>query len=442
MERGVRRRGAVPCAGRPVARAERSTRRGGCRSLRSILTEAGSDRVHPSILMMHVASELCRGLRVESGTFPKLNWPWEVAPWSACPDSHVEALAQCTGAFSDGTQRDKGDGLFSGFRVAWAHAGVTVCTKGVFTCGSLAFRGEGAGAGVAIEDHANRRPGTVLHLHSDCMGVLERIWCMSIGIWDDTLSATDGSAPLWRTVHRIVVRFQAAGCRLVLHWIPGHTAGRTDLHLGQDLCDALCDTLRREDSASLCEKLAALALDFNAVLWDDTKGRCSEAVCAWLKGARWKVLAGMREKKRETAPSWELTWRSIAEMVTGPEPVLLGPVAVGSRSNGRPVKSVIGETDISSLAAAAAFDMRWLKVLNGRSLSSVTLDASATLRPCPGTVRDASCLRHGLDTPMHLFGDDHPSCPLGMRFPCFLCRRQRHMSVFRFGATRSKTISP
>ena len=36
----------------------------------------------------------------------------------------------------------------------------------------------------------------------------------------------------------------------------------------------------------------------------------------------------MREKKRETAPSWELTWRSIVEMVTGPEPVLSGPVAL------------------------------------------------------------------------------------------------------------------
>ena len=147
--------------------------------------------------------------------------------------------------------------------------------------------------------------------------------------------------------------------------------------MGQDLCGALCDTLRREDWASLREKLA-FALDFNAVLWDNTRVRCSEAVSAWLKGARWKVLAAMREKKREAAPSWELTWRSITEMVTGPGLVLLGPVALGSRSNGRPVKSVIGETDVLSLAAAAAFDMRWLKVLNGRFPSSVALDASAT----------------------------------------------------------------
>ena len=111
-----------------------------------------------------------------------------------------------------------------------------------------------------IEDHARRRPGAVLHLHSDCMGMLERIWRMYIGIWDDKLSATDGSALLWRAVYRIrvVLHFQAAGCRLVLHWIPGHTAGRMDLHLGQDLCNALCGTLRREDWASLREKLAAL----------------------------------------------------------------------------------------------------------------------------------------------------------------------------------------
>ena len=45
----------------------------------------------------------------------------------------------------------------------------------------------------------------------------------------------------------------------------------------------------------------------------------------------------------------ELTWRSVAEMVTGPDPVLLPPVALGSRSNGRPIKSVIGETDVSFL---------------------------------------------------------------------------------------------
>ena len=157
------------------------------------------------------------------------------------------------------------------------------------------------------------------------------------------------------------------------------------------------------------------------MLWDDAKGRCSEAVSAWLpvKGARWRVLEEMREKKREAAPSCELTWRSIAEMATGPEPVLLAPGALGSRSNSRLAKSVIGETDVSSLAAATAFDMRWIKVLNGRSPSSVALHASATPRPCPGAVRDASCLCHGLDTPAHLFGDDHPSCPLAVHEPIF-----------------------
>ena len=179
---------------------------------------------------------------------------------------------------------------------------------------------EGAGASVAIEDHARRQPGTVLHLHSDCMGVLGRIWCMYIGIWDDKIVATDGSALLWRAIHQGVLRFCAAGCRLVLHWVPGHTASRTDLHLGQDLCDALCDTLRREDWALLLEEQTAFAHDFNVVLWDDTHGQCSEVISAWLKGARWKVLAAMREKKQEDEPSWELTWRAISDMVTGPEP--------------------------------------------------------------------------------------------------------------------------
>ena len=51
-------------------------------------------------------------------------------------------------------------------------------------------------------------------------------------------------------------------------------------------------------------------------------------VSAWLKGACWRVLAEMHEKKQEAAPSWELTWRSITEMVTGPRPVLLAPVAL------------------------------------------------------------------------------------------------------------------
>ena len=101
-----------------------------------------------------------------------------------------------------------------------------------------------------------------------------------------------------------------------------------DLHLSRDLCDALCGTLRREDWASLCTRLTAFALDFNVVLWDDATGRCFEAVSAWLKGARWKVLAAMREKKREAEPSWELTWRSVADLVTGPEPDLLCPVAL------------------------------------------------------------------------------------------------------------------
>ena len=155
--------------------------------LRSMLTEDASALVRPSVLSLCVTSEWCDGLRVESGSYPRPSWPWETAPWHACPDSHVEALMRCSGAFSDGTQRDGGDGLFSGFGVAWAQDGVTSCTSGVVTCGSSAFRGEGAGAGAAIEDHAHRQPGTVLHLHSDCMGVLGRIWCMYTRVWDDKL---------------------------------------------------------------------------------------------------------------------------------------------------------------------------------------------------------------------------------------------------------------
>ena len=120
----------------------------------------------------------------------------------------------------------------------------------------------------------------------------------------------------------------------MLHWVLGHTAGRADLHLGQDLCDALCDTLRREDWALLLEELTAFTHDFNAVLRDSARGQCSEAVSAWLKGTCWKVLAMMCEKKQEDTLSWELTWRTISDMVTGPELVLLSPVVLGSCSNG------------------------------------------------------------------------------------------------------------
>ena len=166
---------------------------------------------------------------------------------------------------------------------------------------------------------------------------------------------------------------------------------------------------------------------------------------AWLKGARWKVLATMREKKQEAAPSWELTWRSITDMVTGPEPMLLSPVTLGSRSNGRPVKSVIGETDVSDLAPAAAFDVRWLKALNSRTPSFMALDASATPRPCPGTVRDANCPCQGLDTPMHLFGSDRPSyarspCTSPSSVKCSL--PSGFATVYRSSAARTPTRFP
>ena len=124
--------------GRWKVRRDRLTGAGG-RALGSMLTEADSNLVRPPILALHATSEWCEGLRVESGSYPRLRWPWEVAPWRACPTSHVDALARCTGAFSDGTQRDKGSGLFSGFGVAWAHEGTTSCTSGVVTCGTSAF---------------------------------------------------------------------------------------------------------------------------------------------------------------------------------------------------------------------------------------------------------------------------------------------------------------
>ena len=94
-----------------------------------MLTEASSDLVRPSILSMHATSEWRAGLRVESGTYPELSWPWEVAPWHACPSSHLEALTQCTGTFSDGTQRDKGDGLFSGFGIGWGKTSQSVSRR-------------------------------------------------------------------------------------------------------------------------------------------------------------------------------------------------------------------------------------------------------------------------------------------------------------------------
>ena len=423
-----------------LVRTDRLTGAGG-RILRSMLTDDGLTRVRCPVLSLCVRSEWREGLQVELGSYPALRWPWEVGPWQACPASHADALARCSGAFSDGTQRDNGSGLFSGFGLAWAHDGVTSCASGVVTCGSSAFRGEGAGAGAAIEDHAKRRPGTVLHLHSDCMGVLGRVWAMYIGVWDDKLVAADGSAPLWRAVHRIVQRFCAVGCSLELHWVPGHTAGRTDVHLSQDLCDALCDTLRREGWDSLLQGPTTFAYDFNAVLFDNVGTRCSDAVSAWLKGARWKVLEVMREKKIESAPAWEVTWRTISDMVTGRDSVLLSPVALGSRSNGKPVKSVIGDTDVSTLAPPAPFDMRWLKVLNGRTPSSTALDATAAPRPCPGAVRDACGLCGGLDVPAHLLGDDDPLCPLAANAPVF---RQMLASLwFRHGVPllRNREVS-
>ena len=167
------------------------------------------------------------------------------------------------------------------------------------------------------------------------------------------------------------------------------------------------------------------------MLWDNAGGRCSDAVSTWLQTARWKVLAAMREKQQEAAPPWEITWRAISDMVIGSEPVLLRPVTLGSRSNGKPTTSAAGDTNVSTVAPPSAFDMRWLKVLNGKTPSSVARDASAAPRPCPGAVRDACCLCEGLDTTAHLLGNDDPSCPLAVHTPIF---RQMLASLwFRHG---------
>ena len=63
--------------------------------------------------------------------------------------------------------------------------------------------------------------------------------------------------------------------------------------------------------------------------------------------------------------------------------------------------------------------MCWLKVVNGRTLSLVALDASVPPCLCPGVVKDTCCLCKGLDTPVHLLGNDDPSCPLAVHTPVF-----------------------
>ena len=70
---------------------------------------------------------------------------------------------------------------------------------------------------MAIEDHARRRPGTVLHLHSDCMGVLEWIWCIYISTWDDKLSATDNplrSGARYTVLCSVFKQLAAASCSI------------------------------------------------------------------------------------------------------------------------------------------------------------------------------------------------------------------------------------
>ena len=83
--------------------------------------------------------------------------------------------------------------------------------------------------------------------------------------------------------------------------------------------------------------------------------------------------------------------------------LLLMPVALGSHGNSCPTKAVLGKTDVSSLAAAYAFDVRWTKVLCGKLTSSVAFDATTTPLPCPGLVADPGCSCAGLDTSEHLF---------------------------------------
>ena len=65
------------------------------------------------------------------------------------------------------------------------------------------------------------------------------------------------------------------------------------MHLSQDLCDTLCDTLHCEGWDSLVTESTVFVHIFNVVLCDSAGGQCSDVVSVWLKEVCWKVLAVM-----------------------------------------------------------------------------------------------------------------------------------------------------
>ena len=118
----------------------------------------------------------------------------------------------------------------------------------------------------------------MLHLHSDCVGVLGRIASMLGGTWDDKQEAEDGSAPLWRAVAASVRQLRDVGCGLRLIWVPGHTDGVTDEHVVQDLCDSLCPGLRRADWPLLSQSNLLFEDDVVAALCSPEAGRCTDDI--------------------------------------------------------------------------------------------------------------------------------------------------------------------
>ena len=70
-------------------------------------------------------------------------------------------MSCCEGPFSDRTHKATMPGVVCGFSMTWGAAGKSSYVDGVVTCGVPAFRGEGAGAGAAINDHAQRWQGEI-----------------------------------------------------------------------------------------------------------------------------------------------------------------------------------------------------------------------------------------------------------------------------------------
>ena len=128
----------------------------------------GDGAVRGEIRQLCAQAVQVRDRWVAEGTVVQALPPWLLSEWRRCPSEVRDVVSRCTGSFSDGTLRSSATGVVCGFGVAWGASGLFGCVDGVVTCGASAFRGEGAGAAVAISEHARSRPGTVLHLHSDC----------------------------------------------------------------------------------------------------------------------------------------------------------------------------------------------------------------------------------------------------------------------------------